>query len=95
MPEWYRWDGEDLILDLQVQPRAKTDALAGAHGDRVKVRITAPPVEGKANRHLVKFLARLFGVAPRDVSLLSGETARGKRVRIHRPRCLPPEIEPR
>lgn len=92
MPDWYRWDGEDLILDLHIQPRASRDAIAGEHGNRLKVRITAPPVEGKANRHLLKFLAGLFGVASRDVSLLSGDTGREKRVRIHRPQHLPPEI---
>lgn len=92
MPDWYRWDGEDLILDLHIQPRASRDGIAGEHGSRLKVRLTAPPVDGKANRHLLKFLAGLFGVANRDVSLLSGDTGREKRVRIHRPQQLPPAI---
>lgn len=91
-PDWYRWDGEDLILELHVQPGARREELAGQHGGRLKVRIKAPPVEGRANRNLIKFLANLFGIAPRDITLLRGESGRDKRLRIHRPARLPPEI---
>jgi len=56
--------------------------VVGPHGDAIRVRITAPPVEGKANDHLVRFLAKRFGVHRRDVTLLSGESGRDKRVRI-------------
>ena len=89
---WYRWEGGDLILELHVQPGARREGLAGIHGDRLKVRIKAPPVEGKANRGLIRFLADLFGVAPREITLLRGETGRDKRLRIRRPAVLPPEI---
>ncbi|MFP4182507.1 MAG: DUF167 family protein, partial [Thiohalospira sp.] len=75
-------DGDDLLLTLRVQPRAKNDAIVGPHGDAIRVRITAPPVEGKANDHLIRFLAKRFGVHRRDVTLVSGETGRDKRVRI-------------
>lgn len=92
MPDWYRWDGEDLILELHVQPGARREELSGEHGGRLKVRIKAPPVEGRANRNLIKFLSNLFGVAPRDITLLRGESGRDKRLRIHRPARLPPEI---
>ncbi|HHH47136.1 MAG TPA: YggU family protein [Thiotrichales bacterium] len=85
----WRWDGEDLILDVHVQPRARRDEIVGRHGDRLKIRITAPPVEGRANRHLCAFLAEACGVARSDVRLLSGEGGREKRVRIHAPRILP------
>ncbi len=54
---YYRWDGEDLILDCHLQPKASSDEFAGLHGDRLKIRLTAPPVEGKANAHLMAFLA--------------------------------------
>ena len=77
-----QWEGDDLVLTLRVQPRAKNDAVVGPHGDAIRVRITAPPVEGKANDHLVRFLAKRFGVHRRDVTLLSGESGRDKRVRI-------------
>ncbi|QEY60761.1 YggU family protein [Metapseudomonas lalkuanensis] len=86
---WYRWAGEDLILDCHLQPKASRDEFAGLHGERLKIRLTAPPVEGKANAHLMAFLAEAFGVAKSQVSLESGELNRQKRVRIQRPRTLP------
>ncbi|WP_277373049.1 DUF167 domain-containing protein [Pseudomonas sp. AA-38] len=86
---FYRWDGEDLILDCHLQPKASKDEFAGLHGERLKIRLTTPPVDGKANAHLQAFLAKAFGVAKSQVSLESGELNRQKRLRIHAPRCLP------
>ena len=93
MAAWYRWDGPDLILHLRIQPRAAKDEIAGPHGDSLKVRLTAPPVDGRANEHLRGFLGRLCGVAKSQVTVLSGETGREKRVRIAAPRRLPPGID--
>ena len=92
MPAWCRWDGEDLILALRVQPRASRDELAGPHGERFRVRIAAPPVDGKANAHLLRFLADCFGVPVADARLERGETGRDKQVRIRRPRRVPPAL---
>jgi len=86
---WYRWDGTALVLRLRIQPRASTDELAGPYGDRLKVRITAPPVDGKANAHLCAFLAAHCGVAPSRVALTAGESGRDKTVRIEAPARLP------
>ena len=86
---YFHWDGEDLILDCHLQPKASSDEFAGLHGDRLKIRLTAPPVEGKANAHLLAFLGKAFGVAKSQVSLISGELNRQKRVRIQRPQKLP------
>lgn len=89
MSDWYRWDGDDLILFLRVQPKASRDELAEPMGDALKVRITAPPVDGKANAHLIRFLAKTFGVAKSAVILESGDISRIKRLRIQKPRQLP------
>jgi uncharacterized protein (TIGR00251 family) len=89
MPPWCRWDGDDLVLSLRVQPRASRDELAGPHGDRLRVRVTAPPVDGRANAHLLRFLASAFGVPPAGVRLEGGETGRDKVVRVVRPRRFP------
>jgi uncharacterized protein (TIGR00251 family) len=88
-PAWCRWDGQDLIVRVQVQPRARRDAFAGLHGDAVKIRLTAPPVDGKANAALIAFLADAFGVPKRQVTLLSGETGRAKLIRIVLPTHMP------
>jgi uncharacterized protein (TIGR00251 family) len=90
----YHWSGEDLILAVVVQPRASHNALVGIHGDRIKVRLTAPPVEGKANQELIKFIAKLFGVAPSRVTLQKGKTAKIKILRINHPANLPDFINP-
>ena len=89
----YRWCGNDLVVSVVVQPRASHNALVGIHGDRIKVRLTAPPVEGKANQMLIKFMAKIFGVAPSRVSLLQGETAKTKTLRIIQPANLPDFIK--
>ncbi|MCP1621957.1 DUF167 domain-containing protein [Pseudomonas nitroreducens] len=89
---FYHWDGEDLILDCHLQPKASRDEFAGLHGERLKIRLTAPPVEGKANAHLLAFLGKAFGVAKSAVKLESGELNRQKRVRIPRPTKLPTEL---
>jgi uncharacterized protein len=83
----------DLILDVHVQPRASKDEIVGYHGNRLKIRITAPPVDGKANQHLSAFLAGVFQVPKRDVVLLAGETGRDKRFRIIAPGVMPAILE--
>jgi uncharacterized protein (TIGR00251 family) len=72
----------DAVLRVKVTPRAGRDALGGWQEGVLRVRLAAPPVEGKANEALVRFLAKSLGVAQRDVELVSGETAREKRLRI-------------
>lgn len=86
---FYSWDGKTLILTCHAQPGAKKDEIAGLHGDALKIRITAPPVDGKANKHLCAFLAKTFGVRKSDVKLLSGETNRHKRIAVQNLNCVP------
>lgn len=80
----------DLILDVHIQPRAARDEIVGFHGGRLKIRITAPPVDGKANQHLIGLLADAFQVPKRDVVLLSGASGRLKRFKIVGPVVIPP-----
>lgn len=93
MADAWRWEDGDLLLTLHVQPRASRNELAGMHGDALKVRITAPPVDGKANAHLARFLAGEFGVGRGAVELVAGATARRKTFRIRAPRKLPSHIQ--
>jgi len=90
---WYRWDGDALLLRLRVQPRAGQTAFSEPHGDALKVKLKAPPVDGRANAELLKFLAERFGVARADVILVSGKQGRTKQLRIQSPSRVPPEID--
>jgi uncharacterized protein (TIGR00251 family) len=69
-------------LSVRVQPRASTNGIAGIHGNSLKVRLTAPPVEGAANEALVNFLADTFAVPRRAIKILAGESSRSKIVEI-------------
>lgn len=89
MAAWYRWEGDDLLLNLHLQPKASRDAFAEARGDRLRVRVTAPPVDGRANAHLIAWLAKQFGVARSAVSIEAGLAGRLKRVRVTSPSRLP------
>lgn len=75
-----------------MHPRASRDELGEPHGERLPIRITAAPVDSRANAHLIKFLAELFCVPKAMITLVSGATSRDKRIRIHAPRRLPPGI---
>jgi uncharacterized protein len=71
-----------MRLDVYIQPRASKTELAGMHGDRIKIRIAAPPVEGAANDALIEFVARRLGIAKGRVRLISGKSSRTKSLEI-------------
>jgi uncharacterized protein len=90
---WRREEGAGathaLVLTVHVQPGAKRTEVAGVHGDALKIRLAAPPVEGRANAALLRYLADAFGVPQRAVALVRGETSRQKTVRITAPQARP------
>lgn len=67
---------------LRVQPRSSRNAIAGLIGDAIKLAITAPPVDGKANHAVVEYLAKLFSVPKSSIAIVSGETGRNKLIAI-------------
>jgi len=69
-------------LSVRVQPRASRSEVVGEHDGALKVRLAAPPVEGEANRELVRFLGKLLGVAPSRVRVVAGATGKSKVVEI-------------
>ncbi len=73
---------DSVRLSVRVQPRASRSEVVGEHDGALKVRLAAPPVEGEANRELVRFLGKLLGVAPSRVSVVAGATAKSKVVEI-------------
>ncbi|WP_286673662.1 DUF167 family protein YggU [Candidatus Symbiopectobacterium endolongispinus] len=83
---------DGLVIRLYIQPKASRDQIVGLHGDELKVAITAPQVDGQANAHLVKYLAKQFRVAKGAVSIEKGELGRHKQIRIVNPQHIPTEI---
>ncbi|MDF2154078.1 DUF167 family protein YggU [Vibrio sp. CAU 1672] len=86
-------DGDDIVLRLYIQPKASRDKIVGLHGDELKIAITAPPVDGKANAHLSKFLAKQFRVAKGLVEIEKGDLGRHKQIRISSPAQIPEEVK--
>ncbi|VGO22962.1 DUF167 domain-containing protein [Pontiella sulfatireligans] len=84
MPCYEEKDG-CIILNVRVVPRASKDGIAGLLGDALKVRIQAPPVDGKANAYLVKFFSKHWKVSRASIEILSGETGRNKRLKFSSP----------
>ena len=79
---WLQETKDGVTLTVKAVPRAAKSEIAGVDDDWLRVRVKAPPVDGKANEALVKFFAGFFGVPKGAVALVSGDTARLKRVRI-------------
>ena len=77
-----RDDGNGATFAVKVHPRAKKNAVAGEFGDALKLSLTAPPVEGKANHACVDFVAELLSVPRSSVSIAAGETSRQKVIRV-------------
>ena len=77
-----RQKGEVLLLEIVLAPRASKERMLGVHGGRLKIAVTAPPVDGKANKAVCEYLAKLLGVSRGNVSIELGHGSREKVVRI-------------
>jgi uncharacterized protein (TIGR00251 family) len=89
LPKPVSFDDVNLLLQVYVQPKASRDAIIGLHGEELKIAITAPPIDGKANQHLSKFLAKQCKVAKSQISILRGELGRHKTISIAQPKQIP------
>ena len=75
-------DATGCRISVHVVPKASKSELAGLHGNAIRIRLNAPPVDGKANKALCAFLAEAVGVPVRAVELLTGETSRNKTIHL-------------
>jgi len=87
-----RWDNADILLQTRVQPRSSRAQLGDIENERIKISVTAPPVDGKANEQARKLLAKAFGIGVSRVSLIRGQNSRDKVFRIIAPDRLPAGI---
>lgn len=92
MAGFYEWRDGNLLLRVKVQPKASKNEFCELLDERLKIRITAAPTDGKANQQLLQFLAKQFGVGKSQVQLLSGESSRDKRFMIVDPAQIPAEL---
>ena len=76
---------EGLVLSVWVQPKASRNAIQGVHGEALKIALTAPPVDGAANKACIAFLAKKLGLAKSAVAIVSGQTSRSKRLLLRLP----------
>ena len=83
---------DDLLLFVYVQPKASRDQIVGLHGNELKIAITAPPIDGKANAYLSKYLAKACKVPKSQVHIIKGEQGRHKQIKICHPKMIPAEI---
>ena len=82
LPSFLHCVEEGTLLDIHVQPRASRNEISGVRGACLKVRLTAPPVEGEANRACIRLLAKLLGISRSDVEIVQGHASRQKRLLI-------------
>lgn len=72
-----------ITLTIKVEPRSSNSGIVGPYGDALKVKLTSPPVEGKANKELIEVLAKGFKISKKDVEILSGQSSKNKVVRLN------------
>lgn len=80
--DWIKETAKGVLLPVRAMPRASKNEIQGLHGDALKVRLQAPPVEGKANQALIRFLSNALNIPRSQLSIASGETGRNKAVLI-------------
>ena len=73
---------DGVVLDVRVLPRSSRCEIAGIQGEALKIRITAPPVDGKANDECIKFLSDWLGIKKSRITIISGHTSRNKRIAV-------------
>jgi len=82
--DWFRQSADGrLTLTLHIQPGAKKTEFAGLHGEALKIRLAAPPVDGKANEALLRFIAEVLHLPKSAVTLKSGQTSRHKVLEVN------------
>jgi uncharacterized protein (TIGR00251 family) len=86
------WDGDVLVVNVLGTPSAKQDAIGKPKGNQLKISVTAAPIAGKATDHMVKFLAGIFDVSTKDITVVFGRMNVNKQLRIRSPNNLPAVI---
>lgn len=79
----FKITGNDIIVKVKIVPGASRNKIIGAYNNALKISIAAPPVEGKANKKCIAYLAKYFEVAKSKVEIISGQTSKNKLIKIY------------
>ena len=77
---WLKQDGSNVKLFVTIQPSAKKTLLDSIHNDRLKIKISSPPLDGKANDELIKYLSKILDMKKKDIMISSGQTSKLKTI---------------
>jgi uncharacterized protein (TIGR00251 family) len=89
LTDFCHWNGDTLVLNILGTPGAKQDAIGKVKGSQLKISVTAPPEDGRATDHMIKFLAKEFGISSKDFEVVFGRYNINKQLRIKAPKKLP------
>lgn len=79
----FKISGNDIIIKVKIVPGSSKNKIIGAYNDALKISIAAPPVEGKANKKCIAYLAKYFDVAKSKIEIISGQTSKNKIIKIY------------
>jgi hypothetical protein len=80
---YFKITGNDIIIKVKIVPGSSKNKIIGAYNDALKITITALPVEGKANKKCIAYLAKYFDVAKSKIEIISGQTSKNKLIKIY------------
>jgi len=81
--DYFKITGNDIVIKVKIVPGSSKNKIVGTYDDRLKIAITAPPVEGKANKKCISYLAKYFNVAKSRIEIISGQTSKNKLIKIY------------
>ncbi len=81
--DYFKIAGNDIIVKVKIVPGSSKNKIIGVYNDSLKIAITAPPVEGKANKKCIAYLAKYFDVAKSKIEIISGQTSKNKLIKIY------------
>ena len=90
---YYRWEQDALYLDCSIQPKSNEDRIVGPVGENLRIRICAAPTDGKANKQLIRFMAKKFHTQQTAITIVNGQTNRHKRLCIKKPLTVPDGLD--
>lgn len=81
--DFFKIVGNNIIIKSKIVPNSSKDRIMGIHNNALKIAIAAPPVEGKANKKCISFLAKYFDIAKSKIKIISGINSKGKLIKIN------------